>query len=282
MASRLGVSRLAIARLEKGVGSVSLVVAAMRDLHLRLNGVGRGITLPEQLRARRLQRPWTIGALAERSNLSRKTIASIEAGTGSMTSLDRMLTVLAPGALPAATTRPTRFSDPAGSSKRDTRFTPNAFFGDIVEAFGEVSLDPCAHPLSPVRAARRLILPECGLATSWAGNKFVYINPPFSELSRWMARAADAWEKAEAERILLLVPTRTDTKLFQRIVSRDANVLFLEGRLRFEDPFGGSSTTTFSLMLVVWGAANGAIKRFLELQPAVWMRPWGAATSITP
>lgn len=60
-ASRIDVDAQAIKRLEKGVGSVSTMLAAMAALDCRLTGLGPGKTLPEQLRARRLNGPcrWT-------------------------------------------------------------------------------------------------------------------------------------------------------------------------------------------------------------------------------
>lgn len=67
LADQLGVARLAITRLESGTGSGTLVVAAMRALHLRLSRIGTGATLPDQLRLARVRRELTVDDLAERT-----------------------------------------------------------------------------------------------------------------------------------------------------------------------------------------------------------------------
>lgn len=98
LAERIGVDAQTIKRLEKGIGSVPTLVAAMTALDLRLTGIGLGETLPEQLRARRQRQRITMETLSQKTGLSRTTIASLERGGGSVASLLRLMTVLAPGA----------------------------------------------------------------------------------------------------------------------------------------------------------------------------------------
>ena len=56
LAERMGIDVQTVKRLEKGVGSVPVLIAAMEALDLRLSGVGPGKTLAEQLRGRRARR----------------------------------------------------------------------------------------------------------------------------------------------------------------------------------------------------------------------------------
>lgn len=65
----------------------------------------------------------------------------------------------------------------------------------IYAAFGEVDLDPCTHLLSPVVARRRILSSEDGdgLADDWTGD-VAFVNPPFSELLKWLRRAHDQWQ----------------------------------------------------------------------------------------
>ena len=94
----MGVGVQTVKRLEKGVGSVPILIAAMGALDLRFSGVGPGMTLPEQLRGRRVRRSLSLTGVASQARLSRATVAGVEQGRGSVASLLSVLAVLAPGA----------------------------------------------------------------------------------------------------------------------------------------------------------------------------------------
>ena len=67
-----------------------------------------------------------------------------------------------------------------------------------------------------------------------------------------------------ARTIACLVPARTDSAWFHETLRADADVYFLQGRVRFIDLRGGSQATPFSLMLVVFrrdGGTDGSIRR---------------------
>ena len=87
LGARVDVARLAIARLEAGVGSTVRLLAVMAELEVRLSGIARGATLPDQLCARRLRLGWSIGDVADRAKLTSKTVEAVEAGQGSVSSL---------------------------------------------------------------------------------------------------------------------------------------------------------------------------------------------------
>ncbi|KQN25297.1 hypothetical protein ASE86_03370 [Sphingomonas sp. Leaf33] len=98
LAARIGVPLQKIKRLERGVGLVETLVAVMTATNFRLTGLGSGDTLGAKLRASRLRRGWTVEKAASRAGISRTTLASLERGGGSVASLLRLLTVLAPKA----------------------------------------------------------------------------------------------------------------------------------------------------------------------------------------
>ena len=274
LAARVGVARLAITRLEAGIGSMSLLLSVMRELDFRISGIARGSTLPAQLQARRVRLGFTPASAGKKAGLDARTVKDLEAGKGTLQSLTALLSAIAPRAKKSDPPRASWAYDHTAHAERDKRFTPAWFLDHITSSFGEIDLDPCAHELSAVEAARRIILPECGLAASWAGARLVYVNPPYSAVTTWMARAADAWDNREAQTILMLVPVRTDSPVFQARVSRDAEVLFLSGRMRFESPVGLAWPAPFSLMVIAWGAPEAALNKFIKRAPAVRMRPW--------
>ena len=270
LAARVSVSPQAIKRLEQGVGSVATLVAVMSALDFRLTGLGPGATMSEQIRRRRLKQGLALERLAERTGLSRTTIAGIERGGGSVASLVRLLAVLAPKVRRRAPER--AFWGEGDKLDRDNRFTPAEFMGNIYEAFGAIDLDPCAHELSPVVARRRILLSEGadGLAEPWAGS-VVYVNPPYSRLLVWLRRAHDQWRAGNAETVVCLAPVRTGSACFQEVLSADADIYFLRGQVRFLDTKGKGQHTPFSLMLLTLGAKPEQKARFANLVPGYWI-----------
>ena len=142
----------------------------------------------------------------------------------------------------------------------------------IYAAFGEVCLDPCGHPLSPVVARRRILREEGGdgLADEWDG-RLAYVNPPFSELLTWLRRAHEQWRAGRIETVVCLVPVRTDSAWFHDTLSADADIYLLKGRVRFLDPRGGRQPTPFSLMILALGATAEEKAKYAELTAGFWL-----------
>lgn len=270
MASRIGVDAQTIKRLEKGVGSVTTLVAVMTTLDFRLTGLTPGKTLPEQLRESRRKRALSLDAMAEKTRLSRTTIASLERGGGSVASLLRLLEVLAPRARRRAPER--SYWGQGDKEDRDSRFTPPDFMAGIYEAFGEIDLDPCANLLSPVVARRRILLSEGGdgLVDDWSG-RVAFVNPPFSALLKWLRRAHDQWRAGRVETVVCLVPVRTCSAWFHETLSADADIYLLQGRVRFLDSQGKGQHTPFSLMVVTLGATAQQKRRYAQSAPGFWL-----------
>lgn len=270
LAVRLGIDAQAIKRLEAGIGSVPTLIAVMKALEFRLTGLGPGKTLPEQLQMRRRKRKLSLDEVAARSSLSRATIAGLERGGGSVRSLINLLAVIAPSVRRRAQER--AYWGAGDKEDRDSRFTPTDFISSIYSAFGGVDLDPCAHPLSPVVANRRIILSEGedGLIDAWAG-RLAYVNPPFSEALRWLRRAHDQWQKRHVETIVCLVPVRTDSAWFHETLSMDADIYLFRGRVRFLDASGKGQHTPFALMLVALGSTLDQRNRYAALVAGYWL-----------
>jgi transcriptional regulator with XRE-family HTH domain len=271
LADRIDVDAQTIKRLEAGVGSVAILVAAMSALDFRLTGLGPGGTLGEQLRACRRKRSLSLEALSAKTRLSRTTIASLERGGGSVASLMRLLEVLAPRVRRRAPER--SYWGQADKDDRDSRFTPADFMDNIYSAFGKIDLDPCGHRLSPVIARRRILLSDgCdGLTEDWAGD-LVFVNPPYSQLLQWLRRAHDQWLKGNVASVICLIPVRTDSAWFHETLSADAEIYLLRGRVRFLDMRGKTQHTPFSLMLLTLGATAEQKQRLARRVPGFWVQ----------
>ena len=149
LADRIGAARLAVARLEAGVGSTARLLKVMAELEVRLSGVARGATLPDQLRARRVRLGWSISEISERSGLTSKTVKAVEVGRGSAASLLKLLAAVAPKATRSMPARSSWGFDASGLDERDKRFTPKWFLDKVTEAFGPSTLPlPLSLPLA--------------------------------------------------------------------------------------------------------------------------------------
>lgn len=113
-------------------------------------------------------------------------------------------------------------------SESDEWWTPP----EILNYLGPFGLDPCAPSANPgwTGANTTYTQEEDGLTLPW-GASFVWCNPPYSDIERWMAKMADH------DNGLALVFARTETQWwFDSVWGRASSVLFLRGRVTFWKP----------------------------------------------
>ena len=82
-----------------------------------------------------------------------------------------------------------------------------------------------------------------GLAIAWKNWNFV--NPPYSDISKWVDKAI--LEGNRGNWSIMLLPSRTDTQWFKKLVNHGCEFMFIEGRLKFND----SKSAPFPSMFVV-------------------------------
>ena len=104
--------------------------------------------------------------------------------------------------------------------------TPQGLYDQLNKEFN-FNCDPC--PLGGVEYMN-------GLEMEWGTSTFC--NPPYGkEISRWTSKAVEEANKGKT--IVLLIPSRTDTKWFQNDIMKAKEIRFIKGRLKF----GGSKTS---------------------------------------
>ena len=92
-----------------------------------------------------------------------------------------------------------------------------------------------------------------GLDIPW--KQFNFVNPPYSQISKWIDKAIIEHQKGNF--VILLIPSRTDTNYFYKLVKYGIHIYFIKGRLKFNNmgsaPFpscliflNGSCSTTCS------------------------------------
>lgn len=125
------------------------------------------------------------------------------------------------------------------TSLKQSYATPKALYDALNEEF-HFDDDPC--PLSEPSP----LYSNDGLARAW-GNS-VFINPPYGrEISKWIERA---YREAQGggKTIVLLIPSRTDTRWWHSWIMKATEIRFLRGRLCFD----GKSPAPFPSAVVVF------------------------------
>lgn len=70
-----------------------------------------------------------------------------------------------------------------------------------------------------------------GLKIEWKQKNFV--NPPYSKIKDFVNKAIEEFVKGKD--VILLIPARTDTKYFRKLVDFGVKIYFKTGRLHFND-----------------------------------------------
>ena len=128
------------------------------------------------------------------------------------------------------------------SSASDEWPTPKSVYDGLNAEFGFRD-DPCPT-----------VGENSGLLREW--NSPCFVNPPYSNIAAWMDKAAV--EVAAGKTVVMLVPSRTDTRWWHKYAMRADEIRFCCGRLKF----GGAKTgAPFpSAILVFRGDNNGAVQ----------------------
>ena len=116
------------------------------------------------------------------------------------------------------------------SSATDEWATPKDVYRDLHREFG-FSLDPCSDGTNQ-KTARHFTKSDDGLTQPWAPET-VFMNPPYSEIDKWIRKA---WEESQKGAIVVaLIPSRTDTRWWHSYCMRAREIRFIRGRLKFGD-----------------------------------------------
>ena len=131
------------------------------------------------------------------------------------------------------------------SSKSDEWSTPQEFY-EKLDNTHHFTLDPCASDENH-KCDKYYTMETDGLAQNWAGET-VFVNPPYSDIKAWCAKAhAEGCKKGT--KVVLLIPSRTDTKYFHEHCMEASEILFVKGRLKFGDQ---KNCAPFPSMVVIF------------------------------
>ena len=125
------------------------------------------------------------------------------------------------------------------SSKSDEWSTPQDVF-DNLDAEFHFNLDPCCTHENR-KCENHYTKEDNGLKHSWGGYS-VFCNPPYSNIAEWVEKCYREGTKDNTT-VVLLIPSRTDTKYFHNFIYNRAEIRFVKGRLKF----GGHSHGVYLL-----------------------------------
>ena len=136
------------------------------------------------------------------------------------------------------------------SSGKDDWETPHKLYAALHNEF-DFELDPCC---SPENKKCDIYITTDGLTEDWLGKR-VFCNPPYSNLKEWVAKCHA--ESLRGSLVVMLIPARTDTKVWHRYIwdnlthkpRTGVEVRLLPGRLRF---VGAKDDAPFPSAIIVF------------------------------
>lgn len=122
------------------------------------------------------------------------------------------------------------------SFKQDWK-TPKKIYEELNKEF-HFDFDPCPSDI-------KVNWNNNGLSIDWGNSNFV--NPPYKEINKWISKAYKEWKKGKT--IVLLIPSRTDTKWWHEFIMQATEIRFIKGRLKFE---GAKNSAPFPSCVVIF------------------------------
>jgi site-specific DNA-methyltransferase (adenine-specific) len=115
------------------------------------------------------------------------------------------------------------------SSKNNAWCTPQDFFDKLDGEF-QFTLDPCATSVS-AKCNKFFTVDEDGLKQDWSKDR-VFVNPPYGrEIGKWVKKSYES--SLGGALVVMLIPSRTDTRWWHDYIQDKAEVRFVKGRLKF-------------------------------------------------
>lgn len=117
------------------------------------------------------------------------------------------------------------------SEDRDDWSSPRALIARLENEFGKFELDACASHKNKV-CEKFFDKATNGLEQNWNGS-FVWCNPPYSQKLEWIKKAT--LEANNGAKVIMLLPAFTETAFFRELKKCSQWLLFLNGRLVFNE-----------------------------------------------
>lgn len=80
----------------------------------------------------------------------------------------------------------------------------------------------------------------------------MWLNPPYSEIDKWVEKAFRE-TRIDNTLVVMLIPSRTDTRYFHNYIYQRTEIRFIKGRLHFNN---SKNSAPFPSMIVIFRGAN--------------------------
>lgn len=141
------------------------------------------------------------------------------------------------------------------SSKKHDWETPQSFFEELNSEF-HFTLDAAADDLNH-KCEKYFTEEQDALSQEWKGS--VFCNPPYGKKSpNFIKKAYEESKQEYNEVVVLLIPARTDTKIWHEYIFGKAEIRFLKGRLKFENNGQAKDAAPFPSALVIFKKAGAS------------------------
>ena len=119
------------------------------------------------------------------------------------------------------------------SSATDHWSTPKEVYDALNSEF-KFDFDPC-----PLHSGLE------GIGAAWGHSNFV--NPPYSDIKIWVEECHRHWKLGDT--VVMLIPSRTDTRWWHDYVMKATEIRFIKGRLKFG---GAKNSAPFPSCIVIF------------------------------
>lgn len=80
----------------------------------------------------------------------------------------------------------------------------------------------------------------------------MFVNPPYSKIKQWVEKCY-VEHKTNGATVVMLIPSRTDTRYFHEYIYHKAEIEFIKGRLHFSN---SKNSAPFPSMIVIYDENN--------------------------
>jgi len=137
---------------------------------------------------------------------------------------------------------------------------------DIIQAarkvMGSIDLDPASSSEAnkTVKAGTYYDIKMNGKVQDWFGN--VWMNPPYAQphISDFCSLVVDQYKKTKITSACVLVNNATETSWFRVLLGACASVCFPQGRVKFHNPLGESSSPLQGQAIIYIGRNRAAFR----------------------
>ena len=144
------------------------------------------------------------------------------------------------------------FESPLFTSNSEEWSTPQDLFDQLDKHFN-FDLDAAASDKNH-KCKKYFTKEQDSLKQDWTKFRSIYLNPPYGrQIGQWIEQSYITVysllnEKTKCESVVLLLPSRTDTRWFHKFCTKGL-IVFLPGRLKFGD---SKNSAPFPSMIVVF------------------------------